>query len=385
MQLHHNIHLAYCTNIHRGVTWDETLAALEKYTLEVRQRVAPRAPYAIGLRLAAEAVQSLREKSTLLAFQRWMEKHDCYVFTINGFPYGQFHGTRVKEQVYRPEWHKTERLEYTKALFEVISELIPSGIAGSVSTLPGSFKSFKVTPDEEQRMIENFKECAGFIARLADKKGQDLHLGLEPEPLCYLETSEETVDFIHKLGRGEEIRRCIGVNYDTCHLAVEYETPQAALKNFSDAEIRISKLHLSSALKLIPHEDALHELRHFTEDVYLHQVIERKADGSLRRYVDLPEALAEAKAQPKNVGEEWRVHFHVPLHALPEMMFSDTRDHLCGVLDALAANPKLCEHLEMETYTWGVLPHDLKSASVVDQLEREYKWTLEELRNRKLA
>jgi sugar phosphate isomerase/epimerase len=346
MELSHGIHLAYCTNIHRGESWRDTLAMLEKHTLEVKRRVSPSKPYAIGLRLGAEAAQSLLEKETRLAFQRWLERHQCYVFTINGFPYGQFHGTRVKEQVYRPEWHRQERLDYTKALFEIIADLAPSGVAGSVSTLPGSFKPFATTPEERGRMLGYFRECATFIARLGDRTGKDLHLGIEPEPLCYVETSEETVSLIHEIGRGEEVRRCIGVNYDTCHLAVEYESPQDALRNFREGEVRISKLHLSSALKLQPEEEILHRLADFDEPTYLHQTIVRHEDGKLVRYPDLPEALAAVKSNPACRGEEWRVHFHVPLHATPEDGMEDTRDHLCGVLDALGANPALCQHLE---------------------------------------
>ena len=385
MELRHQLQLAYCTNIHRGETWPETLLALETHTLEVKRRVAPRQPYAIGLRLGAEAVRALGERETRLHFQRWLEKHDCYVFTINGFPYGQFHGTRVKEQVYRPTWHEAARLDYTKTLFTVLAEILPTGIAGSVSTLPGSFKAFQVTKEEEQQMVSQVREVADFIARLSDRQGQDLHLGLEPEPLCYLETSSETVEFWQRLGKSEAVRRCIGVNYDTCHLAVEYETPAAAMANFKESGMRISKLHLSSALQLTPSDEALHQLHSFTEDTYLHQTIVRHEDGSLVRYLDLPDALAAAKADPRALGEEWRVHFHVPLHALPEMNFGDTRDHLCGVLDVLAAEPGLCQHLEMETYTWGVLPEELRTADVADQLQKEYAWCLAELKKRSLA
>ena len=385
MELRHQLQLAYCTNIHRGETWPETLLALETHTLEVKRRVAPRQPYAIGLRLGAEAVRALGERETRLHFQRWLEKHDCYVFTINGFPYGQFHGTRVKEQVYRPTWHEAARLDYTKTLFTVLAEILPTGIAGSVSTLPGSFKAFQVTKEEEQQMVSQVREVADFIARLSDRQGQDLHLGLEPEPLCYLETSSETVEFWQRLGKSEAVRRCIGVNYDTCHLAVEYETPAAAMANFKESGMRISKLHLSSALQLTPSDEALHQLHSFTEDTYLHQTIVRHEDGSLVRYLDLPDALAAAKADPRALGEEWRVHFHVPLHALPEMNFGDTKDHLCGVLDVLAAEPGLCQHLEMETYTWGVLPEELRTADVADQLQKEYAWCLAELKKRSLA
>jgi sugar phosphate isomerase/epimerase len=385
MILKHGLHLAYCTNIHRGETWEDTFAALKKHTLEVKRRVAARRPYAIGLRLGSAAVQSLRERKTREDFRRWMDQEDCYVFTINGFPYGQFHGTRVKEQVYRPEWHEAARLEYTLALFEILAEILPAGIPGSVSTLPCSFKSFAPDTTQQERMRAHFRTCATQLARLSDRCGHDLHLGIEPEPLCWLETSEETCEFIRSLGRGEEIKRCIGVNYDTCHLAVEYESPEEALGNFASAEIRLSKLHLSSALKLVPHEENLHHLAQFDEPTYLHQTIVRHEDGQLERFTDLPDALATAKAQKGLYGTEWRVHFHVPLHGNADGDLQDTRDHLSGVLDALAKNPSACAHLEMETYTWGVLPEERRSADVCDQLECEYAWCLQELAQRGLA
>ena len=140
MHLNHGIHLAYCTNVHRGGDWAETFASLEQDVMRVRAQVSPEAPYAIGLRLGADAAQELSDGGRLLEFQRWLEKNNSYVFTINGFPYGQFHGTRVKEQVYCPDWSTPERLDYTNLLFDLLSELLPDGIGGSVSTLPGSFK-----------------------------------------------------------------------------------------------------------------------------------------------------------------------------------------------------------------------------------------------------
>jgi hypothetical protein len=33
MKLEAGIHLAYCTNVHRGETWAETFATLERHTL----------------------------------------------------------------------------------------------------------------------------------------------------------------------------------------------------------------------------------------------------------------------------------------------------------------------------------------------------------------
>jgi hypothetical protein len=180
----------------------------------------------------------------------------------------------------------------------------------------------------------------------------------------------------------------LGVNYDTCHLAVEFEEPLNALECLRQHGIRVSKLHLSSALKLRPSAGARKALESFVDEVYLHQVVVRHADGQRVLYRDLPNALAQEPLieDPATLaGEEWRVHFHVPLHSAPASDFETTADHLLGALDWLQCDPARCSHLEMETYTWEVLPEELRSRDVVDQLAAEYEWTLNRLRERGLA
>lgn len=394
MLLNHGIHLGYCTNIHRGENWEETFAGLRDYTMRVKERVCPNAPYGIGLRLSAEAARELSDKETMLAFQRWLAQNESYVFTINGFPYGKFHGARVKEQVYVPDWAEKDRLDYTNLLFDILAELLPtglSGLEGSVSTLPGSFKEFiSDEPAMRAEIIGNLRACSAHIERLEKRSGRKFHLGLEPEPLGYFENSTETVRFFEQFldacafSETEGILQRIGVNYDTCHIALEYENAADALGRLRDAGIRISKLHLSSALKLTPTPDAIKRLHDFQDEVYLHQVIIRDADPEreLRRCRDLPETFAFSRENPDALGEEWRVHFHVPIHAQPELLFGTTRDHIEDTLDVLKSNPALCSHMEMETYTWEVLPKTLHSPDVVDQLEKEYEWCLSALKQR---
>ncbi|MFV1994131.1 MAG: metabolite traffic protein EboE [Verrucomicrobiales bacterium] len=401
MRLNRNIDFGYCTNVHRGETWEETFASLENYTLAVKERVCPQGPYGIGLRLSEVAARELSDPGRILEFQRWLDRNHCYVFTINGFPYGKFHGTRVKEQVYAPDWTSSARLDYTNLLFDILSRLLPEGRQGSVSTLPGSFKeflgvdgsgagegvSFDEFIDSDDPRLEALcrclQLCSRHIAELRESTGQDLHLGLEPEPLGLFETSSETVRFFERLRAGADdggvLLETVGVNYDTCHLALEFEEPAEALGRLRDAGLRISKLHLSSALRLEPSPEALELLRGFEEDTYLHQVVVRDAGGAIRRWRDLTEALDAASAEPPRGGEQWRVHFHVPLHAAPQQGFGDTRDHIDGLLEELKKRPPLCTHLEMETYTWEVLPENLRSDSVVDQIVREYEWMLGKL------
>lgn len=394
VKLTHDWHLAYCTNIHRGERWDETFANLASHTLAVRERVGAGRPYAIGLRLGAEAVRELGDPETRRRFQRWLDAEGCYVFTINGFPYGRFHG-RVKDQVYRPDWAEPERLEYTLRLFDLLAELLPAGVDGSVSTVPVSFKEFGRTEAEQSAMRANLWRCVDHLDRLRERTGRALHLGLEPEPLCLVETTGEAVRWFEQM-RGDRpgdsrLDQYLGINYDACHLAIEFEEPAAALDRLQQAGIRLSKVHLSAALRAWPTPASLPVLRAFAEDSYLHQVIVREAGGGLRRHRDLPEAIAAAEKGQVPAGEEWRIHFHIPLHAdpaglggtpagaSPGMRLASTRDHLAGVLDWLAAAPELCRHFEMETYTWEVLPKELKQREVVDQLADEYDWTLREL------
>jgi sugar phosphate isomerase/epimerase len=392
VKLHHDIHLAYCTNIHRGESWEQTFDTLQKYTLAVRDRVAPNQPYAIGLRLGDQASRQLSDRATLTSFQRWLDQNNCYIFTINGFPYGSFHGTRVKEQVYAPDWTTDERVAYTNRLFDLLAELVPSGIEGSVSTVPCSFKEFIKTPEQVAAMRSNVWRTVEHIARVSERSGKPLHLGLEPEPLCFLETTAEAVSFFQDLRKerpkDDRLDRHLGVNYDTCHLAIEFEEAAASIRELQSHNIKISKLHFSSALKVKPTHDARRALAAFVEPVYFHQVIARWPDGRIARMKDLDLALSES-TNLDNVPDaelpEWRIHFHIPLHSRPTELFDTTTHQILGVIDLLAENPNLCRHIEMETYTWEVLPGGLKNRNVVDQLADEYAWTLDKLRTRNLA
>ncbi|HBM85361.1 MAG TPA: hypothetical protein DD423_00955 [Opitutae bacterium] len=385
-----NIHLAYCTNIHRGENWETTFRSLKDYTLAVRKRVCPvDQPYAIGLRLSELAARELSVPACLHAFKDWLRVHNCYVFTINGFPYGDFHAVRVKEQVYAPDWTTPQRLAYTKLLFTILAELVPEGVAGSVSTVPGSFKAFISDPAQVDQMLDHLLDCADFLAELSAQHGTRFHLGLEPEPFGYLENTAEVVAFFERLKarakHPEHVSRHIGVNYDTCHLAIQYEHPMESLQQLQSHGILLSKLHLSAALKVVPTPEARAELNKYLDPVYLHQVVALKADGdTTERVADLDEALKWDETVVA-AHQEWRVHFHVPLQTAPGFGMDTTVDHLIGTLDYLAQHPSCCEHLEIETYTWEVLPPELKANSVVEQIVAEYQWTTAALEQRALS
>jgi hypothetical protein len=163
-------------------------------------------------------------------------------------------------------------------------------------------------------------------------------------------------------------------------LAVEFEDPGEAISRFLKHNVRVSKIHLSSALKVRPTIEARQALSAFADHIYFHQVIERAGDGTLRRYRDLNVALDAWPSGTKlDPAAEWRIHFHIPLHSKPTQIFDNTTDHLLAILDILREDPGLCSHLEMETYTWEVMPPELKNRDVVAQLVSEYEWTLSHL------
>ena len=364
-------HLAYCTNIHPAESWDETFHVLKTDVLAVRDRVASGEKFAIGLRLSAQAALELLEDRHLDHFEAWLDQENCYVFTINGFPYGAFHDTRVKENVYRPDWTQPDRLVYTEQLFSIIARLCPTESGGSVSTLPGSFKEFEA---DETLIFGNLYSCALTIASLAATTGKDLHLGLEPEPLGHFENTEETLAFFERFFAwcakqdldSDPVKNHIGINYDTCHFALEFDDCHQSLKTLTDAGLRISKIHLSNALSFDPQNtESLEAIRQFDEPTYLHQVILNT--DPLTRFKDLPDFDGITAAT------EGRIHFHVPLYSEPLAPLASTLDHAETALAYLKEHPETCPHLEIETYTWGVLPDQLQKP-LTDQISAEYKW-----------
>jgi hypothetical protein len=366
--------LAYCTNIHPAESWDETRRMLRDHVLAVRDLVcADGESFGIGLRLSAVAARELLENDCLPAFRDWLAENRCHVFTINGFPYGSFHGTRVKERVFQPDWSDPARVEYTKNLFRILAVIARKDTGASVSTLPGSHKTFHA---DESLIRRNLIELADWLESLAKETGHDFHLGLEPEPLGHFENSEETIAFFARLHADAPdsgiIRRRIGVNYDACHFALQYEDAAASLDAMMAAGIRISKIHLSSALSFDPRDPAaVLAIRPFDEPVYFHQVIGRDETGNIRRFIDLPDFLYCGKSGLI----EARVHFHIPLDAEPAPPLRSTRQHALDVLAWRAKNPQACHHYEIETYTWAALPEHLRRP-VEEQIAGEYRWVM---------
>jgi sugar phosphate isomerase/epimerase len=390
-------HLTYCSNIHAGETWPEVFSNLQRHLPGIKDRVAGGQELGVGLRLSAIAAEALSQPAAIAELKDFLATGGLYVFTINGFPYGPFHGVRVKEQVYQPDWQYQERLAYTDLLADLLLELLPEdpALEGSISTVPGTFKPLAGAPGVVEEIAANLIRHAAHLVELRAQSGRTIALALEPEPYCLLETIDETIAFFeqHLFGKAAvrglreltglsaadaeaALRRHLGVCYDVCHAAVEFEDAAASLEALRRAGIAVPKLQLSAALRIaeVGAETAT-QLRPFDEPVYLHQVIAREGEG-LTRHLDLPQALATLEGSQ---GAEWRVHFHVPIFFDQLQHFSTTQDFLRQIL-ALHRQQPISGHLEVETYTWDVLPVRYRDAGIAPAIARELSWVVDQLR-----
>jgi sugar phosphate isomerase/epimerase len=396
-----SVHLSYCTNIHPGESWPEVRANLERYLVPVRECVAPGRPFGVGLRLSAESARALAAPDTLEELRAFLRAHDLYVFTINGFPYGPFHGRPVKEQVYLPDWLDPERLTYTDQLADILAALVPDGAEGTISTVPGAFAPRVGSEADEERMAHALIDHVAHLVRLRERTGRRVALALEPEPCCFLETIPEAVEFferrlfsddavvrlsasagLSRAAAATAIREHLGVCLDACHMAVEFEEPQQALDALRAAGIRVPKVQVTAGLRVMVREGdgaTFDALGAFADDVYLHQVVERRADGTLVRHLDLPQALAAARNSEGQGTREWRIHFHVPVFRERYGAFEGTQGYVAELL-RLVRERDVSEHFEVETYTWDVLPEEFRRGGIVEGISREVEWAGEQLR-----
>lgn len=392
-------HLTYCTNVHPGEAWADVAANLKTYLPPLKAHLAPDRPFGVGLRIADQAARTLLEDDHLARFRSWLDDEGLYVFTINGFPYGSFHGEVIKDRVYAPDWRTRERVDYTIRLARILAALVPDGMAGSISTSPLSYKPWLERADYDavfRTSSQHLADVTAALARIEEETGVHVHVDLEPEPDCLVENTAESIAFFEDelwpVG-GADLKDALGVTtdeaqallrrhvqlcYDTCHFAVEYETPAAVFKQLAAANVPVGKVQLSAALRVsLPpdgREAIAERLQPFAEATYLHQVVEQRPDGSLHRYRDLPDALPHLHATP---GEEWRIHYHVPLFTEAYGGLQSTQHDITRTLDVLHRRPA-CTHLEIETYTWDVLPDGLKT-DLSTSLQREFEWVLAEM------
>lgn len=395
-------HLTYCTNIHAGKNWTEDFDNLKENFPAIKQNVSPDQPLGLGLRLSNAASIQLSTPHYLLELKQWLQQNEAYVFTMNGFPYGDFHHAIVKENVHSPDWTTQERKDYTIRLFHILKSLVPEGMDGGISTSPLSYRHwFKTSSDFEaakQTATLNIIEVAKALIEISKENNQVLHLDIEPEPDGILETGREFIDWFEndllisgipviadQFGCSENeaeilLKKHVCLCYDVCHFAVGYENHQGILTELEQKSIRVGKIQISAALKAnltgtIEDKTLIKtNFATFNESTYLHQVVALKKDGSLIRYTDLPPAL-EAR-NDENVLE-WRSHFHVPISIQKIGLLQSTQTDITEVLQLQKAKP-FTNHLEVETYTWEVLPEQIKSP-IAQSISTELNWVINSL------
>lgn len=389
-------HLTYSTLVHPGDTWDQMWASLQTFVPKVKARLSPNDPFGVCLRLSARSAQTLVSDATArTTLRQYLADHDMYLYTANAFPYGSFKGAVVKQQVYEPDWRSEERTTYTKQVAEVLAAVAPDGITPSIQSPPLGFKPRVTGPDVVESFTSHVLEVTAHLIEIERRTGKTVTLALEPEPYCFLETTDEVIAYFGEhlySGRAAvrlsqlsglpvdesiaALRRHVGVVFDICHQAIEYEDITVSLQRLVDAGIPIMKLQQAAAIHVpVVTQQAVDALKKYSDTIYLTQTIERR-NGTLTKYLNLEDAFAAWQADPG--PREWRVHIHVPVFLDDLGPFRTTR---FAIEDALKFHQRtpLSRHLEVETYTWDVLPDSLKTGDIVDYVCRELQWVKEQL------
>lgn len=362
--------LTYCTNIHPGESWADVMANLNGHALSVKAAVSANDSFPLGLRIAHQAASEMTAED-IAAFRRWCDVHDCYLLTINGFPFGTFHNQPVKAKVYEPDWRSRARVDYTKRLADLAVALSTRTAPLSISTVPVAYKP--VFSEADWPIVyQHIVEVLQHLQHIHQMTGITIRLAFEPEPCCVLETIDETVDFFAQLALPENLTPFVGICFDACHQAVEFEDPAQCLQKLAQADIAIAKVQVSSALRA--RGDEISALLEFDEPVYLHQAVVRQDDNQpLHRFTDLPALSAFLDRAPQ--PEECRVHFHVPIFIDHLGVCGTTRFFLEQLLPLLSPDIPL----EVETYSFKALPEHLRSGTLEESICRELQWVQTQL------
>lgn len=386
--------LGYCSNVHPCETFDELIQVIEVYLAGVRQ--ARRLDkMATGLWINASIAQQLTQSDNKLhILKQVLNDNAIELLTLNGFPYGGFHEKTVKENVYQPNWCDERRLRYSIQLAYILSQLLPeSENEGTISTVPLGFKQNWSTQDYQQATY-NLGKLITELQNIKNSTGVHIRFCIEMEPSCVLEHSDELIDYFHQYLFQQKdvpevwVKQYFGICYDVCHQAVMYENSLDTLKLLLDQGIPLGKIQISSALAVNDPGSAsvLPVLQDYAEPRYLHQVRALDKNNHLLSHVDLVLALDDKKFLTQ---QQWRIHFHVPVHAeyLQNKKFSTTQQDILSVLDFLKDNRQLHPHIEVETYTWEVLPDGLRpedDASLIKSINRELTWLEHAMQSRGL-
>lgn len=393
MILNDSEHLTYCLNIHPGEEWEDQRRAIAGSACAVKAALAPERPFGLGLRIGARALAALAAPGAVADLRELLRRNGLYVFTVNAFPYGAFHNQPVKTAVYHPGWSDPARLDYTLGVAGVLAELLPEGVEGSISTVPLAYGDPTLSPGLLDQACGHLAAAAAALSEMERRTGHLIHLGLEPEPGCMLETSGGFIDFFERQlmprgtgwlqrhcglaseAAGEVLRRHLGICFDACHLAVQFESLPESLGELHRHGIRVSKVQLSAALETGTTESAAAALTPFMQDeVYLHQVRILHPGGFVESCSDLsPEFLVSWNEGAADLP--CRIHFHVPLDFHGEGPLKSTTALLTPAFYD-AARQAGATHFEIETYTFAVLPAALRQRSIEQHIIAEYRQVL---------
>lgn len=389
-------HLSYSTLVHLGDTWAEMNASLREFVPQVKKRISPDAPFAVSLRISASSAKTLTdspaERKSLAEF---LAAEDLYVYTVNAFPYGPFKGEIVMERVYEPDWTTDDRVNYTNSVADILAEITPKHINPSIQTAPLAFKPNVAGVEYVKTFTRNVFRVVAHLRALEERTGRRVKLAIEPEPACYLETTDETLEWFKDrvyspagvrelaevanipLSEAEgAIRRYLGIVFDIGHQSVGFENITDSLTKIVNAGIPIFKLQEAASLWVEElTQDKIPALRRFTDTIYLSQT-SLKQEGKITKFLNLGEALDAYEANP--VPSEMRTHFHVPVFLEELGPFRTTRFGVQEALKMHRATP-LSDHLEIETYTWDVLPPELKTGDIIEYVSRELEFVRNEL------
>jgi hypothetical protein len=390
-------HLTYSTLVHPADNWEQLYNSLVTYLPKVKARVAGNKSFGVCIRLSANTAQTLAGSAAERAkLKKFLDDNDMYIYTANAFVYGHFKGELVKEQVYEPDWRTDERRQYTINVADILADVCPRHIAPSIQTAPLGFKPRVTGPDVIASYVDNVLRVVAHLIELEDKTGSTVQLAIEPEPWCFLETTDETIAFfrdhlysgagVEKLAKlaqvpiadaNEALRRHLGIVYDICHQAVEYENITESLQKLVDAGVPVFKLQEAAAL-YVPQvtQGAVDTLKRYAKTIYLTQTMEKR-NGKINRFLNVDDAIAAFEQDP-NGPREWRTHIHVPVFLDDLGQFRTTRFAIEDALKFHKQKP-LSRQLEIETYTWDMLPDSLKTGDIVEYVSREIEWVRNQL------
>lgn len=370
------VHLGYGTNVLPAEDVDGLVRQVQTYGDRLRRHLDTDR-VGLGMWLPAAAARTLA--ADLGAVERLREAIDAHgveIVTLNAFPYAAFQDEVVKKRVYHPTWAEQARLDYTLDVARVLAALLPEDAArGSISTLPLAWRAPWLA-DRQSHAELHLKTLAEGLAEIEAETGRTVRVAFEPEPGCVIETIAEAVERLDSVDRER-----IGVCLDLCHLAVGFESVPDALARLDAAGLDVVKVQPAAAL--VVDDPAAPEARAalaaYAEDRFLHQVRQR-VGSRLAARDDLPDALEGRR--PLDDRSPWRVHFHVPVHADPAGPLRNSRDELRDSLAALfGGGTARTDHLEVETYTWAVLPDGAPADddALAAGLAAELRWVRDEL------